>query len=138
TAGDPAQVMPSLRSAVRRIDPNFVVSGMRTLTDQINSRMSNERMLSFLAAGFAGLATLLALLGLHGVLVYQVANRTREIGIRMALGARRSAIIGLMRGEMFVVVLGGLAVGVATAYWCGRFIQNQLFGIDAGDPFVFS
>jgi predicted permease len=137
TAGDPEQVMPSLRSAVRQIDPNFVVSGMRTLNDQINSRMSNERMLSCLATGFAVLATLLALVGLHGVLVFQVANRTREIGIRMALGARRVGIIGLIASEMFVVVLGGLAAGVATAYWCGHFIQSQLFGIDADDPLVF-
>ena len=138
TAGDPEQVMPSLRSAVRQIDPNFVVSGMRTLNDQINSRMSNERMLSFLATGFAVLATLLALLGLHGVLVFQVANRTREIGIRMALGARRIVIVGLIGSEMIAVVLGGLAVGVATAYWCGHFVQSQLFGIDADDPLVFS
>lgn len=137
TAGDPEQVMPNLRSAVRQIDPNFVVSDMRTLNHQINSRMSNERMLSFLASGFAVLATLLALLGLHGVLVFQVANRTREIGIRMALGARRFAIIRLIAGEMIVVVLGGLVAGVAAAYWCGRFVQSQLFGINADDPFVF-
>lgn len=137
TAGNPEQVMPSLRSAVRRIDPNFVVSGMRTLNDQINSRMSNERMLSFLATGFAVLATLLALLGLHGVLVFQVANRTREIGIRMALGARRGVILRLIASEMVGVVVAGLAAGVAAGYWSGRFVQSQLFGIDADDPFVF-
>ncbi len=120
TAGDPHQVMPGLRSAVRRIDPNFVVSGMRTLNEQINSRMSNERMLSFLAGGFAVLATVLAVVGLYGVLVFQVASRTREIGIRMALGARRRTIVGLIASEMIAVVLGGLAAGVATAYFSGR------------------
>ena len=138
TAGDPEQVMPSLRSAVRQIDPNFVVSGMRTLNVQINSRMANERMLSFLATGFAILATMLALVGLHGVLVFQVANRTHEIGIRMALGARRAVIVRLIATEMTAVVLAGLAAGVATAYWCGRYVQSQLFGLDADDPLVFS
>jgi len=138
TAGDPHQVMPSLRPAVERIDPNFVVSGMRTLTEQINTRMANERMLSFLAGGFAVLATILAIVGLHGVLVFQVANRTREIGIRMALGARRGIIVRLIAGEMIAVVIGGLAAGVATAYFCGRYVQSQLFGLEAHDPLVFS
>jgi predicted permease len=138
TSGDPEQVMPSLRSAVRQIDPNFVVSGMRTLDVQINSRMANERMLSFLATGFAILATILALVGLHGVLVFQVANRTHEIGIRMALGARRGMIVRLIASEMMAVVVGGLAAGVATAYWCGRYVQSQLFGLNANDPLVFS
>jgi len=138
TSGDPEQVMPSLRSAVRQIDPNFVVSGMRTLNVQINSRIANERMLSFLATGFAILATILALVGLHGVLVFQVANRTHEIGIRMALGARRGIIVRLIASEMIAVVVGGLAAGVATAYWCGRYVQSQLFGLNANDPLVFS
>ena len=111
---------------------------MRTLNEQINSRMSNERMLSFLAGGFAVLATILAIVGLHGVLVFQVANRTREIGIRMALGARRGIIIRLVASEMIAVVLGGLATGVATAYFCGRYVQSQLFGLEADDPLVFS
>ena len=138
TAGDPHQVMPSLRSAVQRIDPNFVVSGMRTLNEQINSRMANERMLSLLAGGFAVLATILAIVGLHGVLAFQVANRTREIGIRMALGARRGMIVRLIASEMIAVVLGGLAAGVATAYYSGRYVQSQLFGLEADDPLVFS
>jgi ABC-type antimicrobial peptide transport system permease subunit len=138
TARDPEQLMPGLRSAVQRIDPNFVVWGMRTLDDQIGSRMANERMLSFLASGFAVLATVLGIVGLHGVLMFQVTNRTREVGIRMALGAHRLAIVGLIAGEMIGVVFGGIAVGVAIAYWCGRFVQAQLFGTNADDPLVFS
>jgi predicted permease len=137
TTGNPHHVMASLRAAVRRIDSNFVVSGMRTLDEQINTRMANERMLSFLAGGFAVLATILALVGLHGVIVFQVAHRTREIGVRMALGARRGMIVRLIASEMVVVVLGGLAAGVATAYFCGRYVQSQLFGLDASDPLVF-
>jgi predicted permease len=136
TAGDPRQVMPSLRAEVRRVDPNFIISGMRTLDDQIATRMLNERMLSFLSIGFAALACALAVIGLHGVLAFQVTRRTREIGIRMALGARRGMIVRLVSREMYAVVLGGLASGVAAAYSGGRFVQNQLFGVDAHDPLM--
>jgi predicted permease len=137
TAGDPHQVMPTLRAAVHRVDPNFVVSGMRLLEDQIDSRMANERMLSFLSVGFAVLATILAIVGLHGVLVFQVAKRTREIGIRMALGARRGIIVRLVAREMIAVALGGLAVGLGIGYFGGRYVQSQLFGLEADDPLVF-
>jgi predicted permease len=138
TSEDPHSVMPSLRAKIRQIDPNLVVWNMRTLREQINSRMANERMLSFLSIGFAVLATILAILGLHGVLIFQVAKRTREIGIRMALGARRAIIVRLVAGEMIGVVLGGLAAGVAAAYFGGRYVQSQLFGLEADDPLVFS
>lgn len=137
TAVDPRQIMPAIRGEVRRIDPDLVISGMRTLEDQIGTRMANERMLSFLSASFAILATTLAIVGLHGVLAFQVARRTREIGIRMALGAKRGVIVRLVAKEMMLVILGGLAAGVATGYACGRYIQSQLFGVDADDPLVF-
>jgi predicted permease len=137
TAGDPRHVMPSLRAEVRRVDPNFIISGMRTLDDQIETRMLNERMLSFLSIGFAVLACVLAVIGLHGVLAFQVTRRTREIGIRMALGAKRGVIVRLVSREMYAVVLGGLAIGVAAAYAGSRFVQNQLFGVDADDPLMF-
>ena len=137
-SGDPRQTMPLLRDEARRIDPNIVITGMRTLDDQIDTRMSNERMLSLLSIGFALLATVLAVVGVHGVLVFQIAMRTREIGVRMALGAGRGLIVGLVAREMALVILAGLAVGVATAYASGRFIQNQLFDLRADDPLVFA
>ena len=137
-SGDPGQIMPMLRDEARRIDPNIVITGMRTLDDQIDSRMSNERMLSFLSIGFALLATVLAVVGVHGVLVFQVARRTREIGVRMALGAGRGLIVRLVAREVALVILAGLAVGVASAYACGRYIQSQLFELRADDPLVFA
>lgn len=134
---DPRQVMPQLREQVRRIDPNFVIYDMRTLDDQLNMRIANERMLSFLSIGFALLATLLAVIGLYGVLAYVVARRTREIGIRMALGAEQGNVIRLVFREILLVVLVGIAVGAVASMLSGRFVESQLFGMKAVDPAVF-
>jgi hypothetical protein len=136
-AGDEGQMMRVLPTEVHRIDPNILVSDLRTLDDQIDTRMSNERILSFLSMGFALLATILAIVGVHGVLAFQVARRTREIGVRMALGAGRAGIVRLVANEMALVILAGLAGGVAAAYASGRYVQSQLFGLDANDPLVF-
>src|SRR5262249_11428362 len=100
TVGDPRQMMGAITTAVHRLDPNVVVSGMRTLDDQIDTQISNERMLSFLSLAFAVVATGLAIVGLHGVLAFQIVKRTREIGVRMALGAKRGVIVGLVAREM--------------------------------------
>jgi len=136
--GDPRVVMPQLREQARRIDSNLIVSDMRTLDDQLNRRLSNERLLSFLSVGFALLASLLAVIGLHGVLSFVVARRTREIGIRIALGADKGRVIRLIMREMLPVILIGLAAGVITGLLCGRFVESQLFGVKAADPLVFA
>lgn len=132
--GDPRRVMPQLRERVRRVDPNLVVSDMRTLDDQLNMRLANERLLPFLSAGLALLASLLAVVGLHGVLAFVVTRRTREIGIRMALGAERGRVIRLMMREMLLVILLGLLAGVVAGMLCGRSVETQLFGVKAADP----
>jgi predicted permease len=137
-AGNPRRFMSTLREEAQRIDPNLVITGIRTLDDQIGSRMANERMLSFLSIAFAVLATILAVVGVHGVLVFQIARRTREIGVRMALGAQRGPIVRLVAREMALVILAGLGLGVATAYACGRYVQSQLFQVPANDPLVFA
>lgn len=136
TAGDPAYVMAALRAAAARVDRNVVISDMRTLDEQIGFRMVNERLVSFLSAGFAVLATLLALIGLHGVLSFLVARRTREIGIRVALGCERSRVMKLVAGEMALVIAGGLGAGAAAWYVCGRYVESQLFGVKPNDPVV--
>jgi predicted permease len=136
--GDPRTILPSLRDGVRRVDSNLVVFDMRMLDDQLNFRLANERMLSYLSGGFALLATLLAIVGLHGVLAFIVTRRTREIGIRIALGARRGRVIRLVMGEMLAVILLGLAAGVTAAYLSGSYVETQLFGVNAGDWPVFA
>jgi len=136
--GDPRSIMPLLRDQVRRLDPNLVVSDMRTLDDQLNMRLANERLLSFLSVGFALLASLLAVVGLHGVLAFVVTRRTREIGIRMALGAERGKVIRLVMGEMLLVILLGIVAGVVTGILCARFVESQLFGVKAADPAVYA
>ena len=100
--------------------------------------LANERMLSFLSVGFALLATLLAVVGLHGVLSFVVARRTREIGIRIALGAERGHVIRLVLREMLLVIVFGIAAGIATGLLCGRFVESQLFGVKAADPPIFA
>jgi ABC-type antimicrobial peptide transport system permease subunit len=111
---------------------------MRTLDAQLDMRLSNERMLSFLAAGFALLATLLAVVGLYGVLAFVVTRRTREIGIRMALGADRRNVIRLVLGEMLALFIFGVAGGVFAGTAGSRYVESQLFGVHAHDPVVFS
>jgi predicted permease len=134
---DPRQLMAALRDQVRRVDANLVINDMRTLDDQLDFRLSNERMLSFLASGFALLATLLAVIGLYGVLAFVVTRRTREIGIRMALGAEQKNVVRLVLSEMLALIVFGVFAGVAIGVSGGRFVQSQLFGVNADDPLVF-
>ncbi|MBL0157554.1 MAG: ABC transporter permease [Bryobacterales bacterium] len=136
--GDPRQILPMIREQVRRVDPNLVISDMRMLDEQLERRLANERMLSFLSAGFAVLASLLALIGLHGVLAFVVARRSHEIGIRMALGAEQGRVIRLVMSEMLLVIVCGIAAGVVTGIACGRYVETQLFGVKAGDVAVYA
>ncbi len=131
--GDPRPMMPRLREQVRGTDSNLVISNMRTLDDQLNMRLANERLLSFLSVAFALLAIVLAMVGLYGVLAFVVERRTRELGIRMALGAGRGAVIGLAMWEMLPVILVGIAVGAAAGLFGGRYIESQLYGLKAND-----
>ena len=137
-AGDPRAVLPLLREQVRKVDSNLVVFDMRMMDDQLDMRLANERMLSYLSGGFALLATILAIVGLHGVLAFIVARRTREIGIRIALGARQGTVVRLVMREMLAVILIGLAAGVTVAYMSGSYVETQLFGVKAGDWPVFA
>jgi len=135
---DARQVMAALRQEVRRVDAGLVVSDMRTLDAQLDMRLSNERMLSLLSSAFAGLATLLAVVGLYGVLAFVVTRRTREIGIRVALGAERGRVVRLVLGEIGLLLALGVLAGVASALAAARYVESQLFGVAAREPLVFA
>jgi ABC-type antimicrobial peptide transport system permease subunit len=138
TDGDPRALVARLRQEVRRVDANLVVSDVRTLRDQVDQQLSGERMLSFLSTSFAVLATLLAAVGLYGVLDFVVTRRTREIGIRVALGAVRARVVGLVLREVLLVFVVGTSAGVAAGFAGFRFVESELFGVEGNDPLVLA
>jgi predicted permease len=133
TDRDPALVVQSIRRAVAGLDPQLALYGIGTLEERVMRSVVNERLIASLSATLASIATLLAIIGLYGVMAYTVTRRTREIGIRMALGALRSQIAGGILREAGVLVLIGLSIGFAAAWWLGRYVQNQLYGVVPAD-----
>jgi predicted permease len=131
---DPAQILPTLRGVVHAIDPNLPIFATRTMEGMIQQSTRNERLMANLSAVFGTLATLLATVGLYGVLAYTVTRRTREIGIRMALGALRSHVSWLVLREVVLLAAAGMAIALPTAWWLGRFVESQLYDVAAMDP----
>ncbi|MBL8234310.1 MAG: ABC transporter permease [Bryobacterales bacterium] len=125
-----------VRSVARELDANVPVFRMYTMRQQVQSALNSERMMALLSNAFGLLATLLAAIGLYGVVASGVAERTGEIGIRMALGASRADVVGMVLREVGGLVLAGGVAGVLTALAMGRYIQAQLFGVEAHDPLV--
>jgi predicted permease len=122
------------RAKVRELDSNVSVYAMRTMDEQISNSLLVERLIASLSAVFGFLATLLAIIGLYGVMAYTVARRTREIGIRMALGAFQGDVIWMVMREVLVLVCVGLAAGLAGAFALTKLIQTQLYGVTGHDP----
>jgi predicted permease len=132
--GDAESLFPALRQVVREADPNVPVYGMRTVDEQVDRSLVTERMLATLSTSFGLLATLLAAVGLYGVMAYMVARRTREIGIRMALGAAQGSVVWLVMREVLVLAAAGVAIGAPGAWLLSRLVERQLFGIKPADP----
>jgi len=133
TAEDPVKTMGGIREAVRRIDPNLPLMDMSTQTEQIERRFLQEKVFAQAYALFGGLAVVLAAIGLFGLMSYSVARRTNEIGIRMALGARRQDVLRLVLSESMVLVVAGVAIGLAIALAASRLVSTLLFGLAATD-----
>jgi predicted lysophospholipase L1 biosynthesis ABC-type transport system permease subunit len=125
-----------VRSAVRETDPNMPVVDEKWMTAQVEDSLYIQRLIASLAAAFGALATLLATVGLYGVMSYTIARRTPEIGIRIALGATPGRVIALVMRDAGLLALAGLVVGVPCALAAGRLIQAQLFGVGAADLLV--
>jgi predicted permease len=131
-------VIPAIRQALQRIDSRIPVYELETMEAQIGESLFAERMVAALSAAFGLLATLLAAVGLYGVMSYSVARRTREIGIRLALGAPRQRVLGMVLREVGVLGAWGLGLGLPLAVALARLVSAQLFGLRSYDPLTLA
>ncbi|MGH9940667.1 MAG: FtsX-like permease family protein, partial [Blastocatellia bacterium] len=136
--GNASALIAAIRHEVRSLDPNLPVFNVKTFAEQINESVSRERLVALLSSFFGLFALLLAALGLYGVMAYAVARRTREIGIRMALGARAGNVLWLALRETLFLVLIGIAVGLPAAFAATRLTEGLLFGLTATDPLTIT
>ena len=134
----PDTLLSTIPKVVARLDPNLPVEDLKTLPQQIRANVFLDRFISVLSAGFASLATLLAAVGLYGVLAYTVSQRTREIGLRMALGAAPARVRGMVMRQVGVMTAVGGAIGLAAAVALGRLAQSLLFQLQGWDPAVLA
>jgi len=137
-AGDPATILRSVPSVVARLDPNLPIEDLKTMPQQVRDNVFLDRMISTLSAAFAFLATLLASVGLYGVLAYTVSQRTREIGLRMALGADGARVRRMILKQVGWMTLVGVIVGVIGAYYLGKAAASLLFELQPYDPIVIA
>ena len=131
------QLTAAIPPLLKRIDPALPVQELKTMPEQLRESVFLDRMISILSASFALLATLLAAVGLYGVLAYSVAQRTREIGVRMALGASSGNVQRMVLRQVGTMVVVGAAVGSVGAFGLGRAARSLLYGLEGHDPFVF-
>ena len=138
TSGSPEQLLQSVNRIVAAADPNLPVENLKTMPQQVRDNVFLDRMISMLSAGFAGVATLLAAVGLYGVLAYTVAQRTREIGLRMALGAAPGRVRSMILRQVAIMTAVGGIVGLSAALWAGRAAKAILFEMEGHDPVVLT
>jgi predicted permease len=136
--GNQPELEDRVRKALASIDPSFVLYGVDPYTKILRNDFQQESMIATLTTLFGVLGLVLSAVGLYGVLVYMVERRTSEIGVRMALGANRGHVIGLVLGGAFWLVGGGLALGIPAAIGAGRLMTNQLFGVQPGSPVMLT
>ena len=138
TQHDENQLASMIPGVIRRLDPNLPVSNTRTMEAEVRDNVSIDRLVTSMSAAFAGLATLLAAIGLYGVLAYTVTQRTREFGLRMALGADSKNVRGLVLRQVAMMTVIGAVIGIASAVALGRVAESLLFQMDARDPVIFA
>jgi predicted permease len=134
TNGDPSQIIPQIRRERAAMDRQLAIYGVATLDDLVQRSVSNERLIATLSGALSTMATLLSVVGLYGVMAYMVTRRSREIGIRMALGALGTQIAAGVLREAALLVGLGLACGSLTAWALGRYVKSQLYGVTPADP----
>jgi predicted permease len=136
TQGGSTATFNQIRNEVRQLDSAMPVYGMKTLESQLDETLLTDRLIAMLSAGFGLLATLLASVGLYGVMAFVVARRKKELGIRLALGAQPGFVIWLVMREVLVLLAIGLMIGVPAAIGLGRYVASQLYGIEPQDPAI--
>jgi len=134
TTADPAATFGAAQRAVRELDATVPVYNLRTLERQIDRSLVVERFVTTLSTAFGVLATLLAVVGLYGVMAFTVTRRTREIGVRMALGAVQGDVVWLVMREVIALVGAGMALGLIAAFGLSRVVRAQLYGVTPADP----
>jgi putative ABC transport system permease protein len=138
TSGEPERAIGAVRAAVRSLDPALPLSEVQSLEAMLSSAVGPRRFSMLLLALFAGIALLLASVGIYGVISYDVTQRTQELGVRMALGAERRGVLALVVGQGLRLALIGVAIGVAGALALTHLLGSQLYGVDSSDPFTFA
>jgi putative ABC transport system permease protein len=138
TAGDPLRFTRAVREQVHALDPDQSIATVRTMDDLVEAQVGQRRLLVILLGSFAGMALLLALIGIYGTVAYSVAQRTQEVGIRRALGAQQSDILRLVVGEGFRLALVGVAFGITGAFGLTRLMRTLLFHVSTTDPATFA
>jgi predicted permease len=138
TASSPSALIPAVRRTVSDADNNLPIFGVRTQSQRIDELLTQERLIARLGSCFGGLALLLACVGLYGLLSFEVARRTREIGIRMALGAERADVLRGIAGQGLRITIVGVVAGLAAGAAVTRFLSSLLFGLKASDPVTFA
>src|ERR1700692_981391 len=134
TAADPQAILPAIREVVAQVNTNLPLFDVKTESEQIDRLLFQERLVARLAGFFGLLALVLACVGLYGLLSYEVSRRTREIGIRMALGAQRRGVVRLVVGQGMVLATTGAIVGIGVALAVTRYLKAMLYDIQANDP----
>ncbi|MGH9344922.1 MAG: FtsX-like permease family protein, partial [Terriglobia bacterium] len=137
-AGDPVALIPSVRKLASQVASRLPIFEVHTQTEKIDDLLAQERFVARVSGFFAVLALLLACIGLYGLLSYEVSRRTREIGIRMALGARKTDVLGLVLGRGFRLAIVGLTFGVMGAFVLTRFLSSLLYDVKPSDPLTFA
>jgi predicted permease len=138
TVSDPLTMTETVRAAMREVDPTLPIQRFTSQTEQISLRFAQERLFATAYTAFGALALVLACIGLFGLMSYNVARRTSEIGIRMALGAQRRSVVGMVMIESMLLVGIGVALGLAAALWAGRFVKTVVYGLSANDPLTIA
>jgi putative ABC transport system permease protein len=137
STADEKSLMPAIQREIRAVDPDQPVFGIKTMDELISESVSPRRLNTILLTTFAAVALLLAALGIYGVMAYSVSQRTHEIGIRMALGARPGDVLRMIVGQGMILTLAGICIGLIAAFGLTRLMSSLLFGVTATDPITF-